>query len=140
MVEASELRTLTSSACNYKPGAIRKEGEKDTRPYFVCEVMKTKSSEMLPKNLPAAVCSQYILCGKPACRCAGGDLHGPYFYCFWREDGKLKKSYVRKADVDRVRDLCQAKRRAGRMLNTNFDLWRSIQLELREVESNVRAK
>lgn len=100
--------------------------------------MKTKSSEMLPKILPAAVCPQYIRCGNLTCRCARGELHGPYFYCFWREGGKLKKAYVRKADVDRVRDLCQAERRTRQALSSEFDLWRSIQLELREVEYNVR--
>jgi hypothetical protein len=101
--------------------------------------VKTKSENLLPKILPAAVCPQFVRCGKPDCRCISGKLHGPYFYCFWREDGKLKKAYIRKADVDRVRDLCQAERRTRQMLNIDFDLWRSLQLELREVEYNARA-
>jgi hypothetical protein len=100
--------------------------------------MKTKSSEKLPKTLPAAICTQYVRCGKPGCKCARGELHGPYFYRFWREGGKLKKVYIKKADVARVRDLCQAKRRIRQMLNTDFDRWRNLQLELREVEYNVR--
>jgi len=100
--------------------------------------LKTKSGEMLPKMLPAALCSQYVRCGKSECKCASGELHGPFYYCFWREDGKLKKAYVRKNDVDRVRDLCHATRRNRQTLNIGFDLWRSLQLELREVESYVR--
>jgi hypothetical protein len=100
--------------------------------------MKTKNSEMLPKTRPAAICAQYVRCGKPACRCARGELHGPYYYCFWREGGKLKKAYVRKADVERVRRLCQADRLNRRRFNSDFDLWRSLQLELREVEQYVR--
>jgi hypothetical protein len=102
--------------------------------------MKIKSGQMLPKTLPAALCTQYVRCGKPACRCARGQLHGPYFYCFWREEGKLKKAYVRIADVDRVREVCQANRHARQLLHFDFDLWRSLQLELREVESHVRTK
>jgi hypothetical protein len=43
------------------------------------------------KRLPAAVCTQYVRCGKSGCKCARGLLHGPYFYCFWREGGKLQK-------------------------------------------------
>jgi hypothetical protein len=96
-----------------------------------------KSSQKLPKKLPAAVCAQMVGCGKPTCRCARGELHGPYFYCFWRERGKLKKAYIRKADVDRARNLCQARRRTRRMLNNDFDLWRSLLLKLKEVESHV---
>jgi hypothetical protein len=100
--------------------------------------LKTKSSEKLPKMLPAAVCAQYVRCGKSGCKCASGLLHGPYHYCFWREGGKLKKAYVRKADVAEVRSICQADRLSRQVLKIDFDLWRSLQLELREVESHVR--
>lgn len=46
-----------------------------------------------------AICQQYRKCGKASCKCNTGALHGPYFYYFYREDGKLKKSYIRKADA-----------------------------------------
>lgn len=34
-----------------------------------------------------------IKCGNPTCKCAGGKLHGPYWYEYWRDDGKVKKRY-----------------------------------------------
>lgn len=39
-----------------------------------------------------------IRCGKVGCKCAGehGELHGPYWYAYWREDEKLKSRYVGK--------------------------------------------
>lgn len=39
-----------------------------------------------------------IRCGKAGCKCAGkdGELHGPYWYTYWRDDGKLKSRYVGK--------------------------------------------
>lgn len=38
-----------------------------------------------------------IRCGKPSCRCARGELHGPYWYVYWRDSGgKLRKRYVGK--------------------------------------------
>ncbi|MEN3332044.1 MAG: hypothetical protein V7641_1409 [Blastocatellia bacterium] len=52
---------------------------------------------MLPKN--TAICQQFRKCGKAGCKCNVGALHGPYFFHFYREDGKLKKSYIRKADA-----------------------------------------
>lgn len=39
-----------------------------------------------------------VRCGKVGCKCAGenGELHGPYWYAYWREEGKLKSRYVGK--------------------------------------------
>jgi hypothetical protein len=39
-----------------------------------------------------------VRCGKAGCKCAGtdGELHGPYWYAYWREDGRLKSRYVGK--------------------------------------------
>ncbi len=40
---------------------------------------------------------EYIRCGKPACkRCADGPGHGPYWYAYSREHGKVKKRYIGK--------------------------------------------
>lgn len=77
-----------------------------------CSRVPTESVETLPKTLPGVVCAQWRKCGKPGCRCARGDLHGPYFARFWRQDGRLRKTYVRKADVEDVRGRCQARRQA----------------------------
>lgn len=39
-----------------------------------------------------------VRCGKIGCKCAGenGELHGPYWYAYWRDAGKLKSRYVGK--------------------------------------------
>ncbi len=39
-----------------------------------------------------------VRCGKIGCKCAreNGKLHGPYWYAYWREGGKLKSRYVGK--------------------------------------------
>jgi hypothetical protein len=39
-----------------------------------------------------------VRCGKVGCKCAGenGELHGPYWYTYWRNEGKLKSRYVGK--------------------------------------------
>jgi len=38
--------------------------------------------------------SEWVKCGK---KCKGCP-HGPYWYAYWREDGKLRKRYVGKGD------------------------------------------
>lgn len=41
--------------------------------------------------------SERVRCGKAACACREGRLHGPYVYKYWREGGRLRKAYVGKA-------------------------------------------
>src|SRR6516162_7925594 len=72
--------------------------------------------EALPKTLPGVVCQQWVRCGRPNCRCARGQLHGPYAYHFARENGCLRKRYVRPAEVDGVRAACEARQRQRREL------------------------
>ena len=37
-----------------------------------------------------------VRCGKENCRCAEGDLHGPYYYAYWSEEGKTRTQYIGK--------------------------------------------
>ncbi len=40
--------------------------------------------------------SEMVRCGKKGCKCARGELHGPYWYAYWTEGGKTKSEYVGK--------------------------------------------
>src|SRR5215475_2281280 len=60
----------------------------------------------IPNLLPGEVYEQKVKCGKANCRCARGELHTA-FYRYWREKGKVRKAYVRRADLERVREACQ---------------------------------
>jgi hypothetical protein len=49
------------------------------------------------KSIPprATIREEYVKCGKPICyRCK----HGPYYYGYWKENGKLKRKYIGKYD------------------------------------------
>lgn len=39
---------------------------------------------------------KYVRCGKPNCRCASGELHGPYWYLHQRVGGRVVRSYIGK--------------------------------------------
>jgi hypothetical protein len=78
---------------------------------------KTKDRKALPKipeTLPGAVCAQWVKCGKPGCKCARGELHGPYYYRFWREGGRLRKAYVKREDLEATRAACDRRRELER--------------------------
>jgi hypothetical protein len=91
-----------------------------------------KTPEPLPKTLPGVVCAQRVQCGKPGCRCARGPGHLAY-YRFWRDGGRLRKSYVRRADLDAVRAACEQRKRERRELPGAWQQWRQLVAVLREV-------
>ena len=82
----------------------------------MCLVEVDKSRKALPKMLPGTVHEQFVRCGKPNCRCRRGPLHGPYYYHFRREAGRLKKEYIPRDAVDDVRSRCETRQRYQRAL------------------------
>jgi len=43
---------------------------------------------------------EVVHCGKPTCsRCRAGPGHGPYWYAYWRANGRLRKRYLGKTFV-----------------------------------------
>jgi hypothetical protein len=76
-----------------------------------------------------------VRCGAGGCRCARGELHGPYHYRFWREGGRLRKVYVRPAELDEVRAQCEARRQARRELQQAWNIWRQLLAAVREVQN-----
>ncbi len=53
-----------------------------------------------------------------------GALHGPYFYRFWREGGRLRKAYVKPADVTMVWAACDDYRERQRLFRAFRDIGR----------------
>jgi len=40
---------------------------------------------------------EYRRCGRANCRCnVNGELHGPYLYHYWSENGRVKSKYIGK--------------------------------------------
>lgn len=37
-----------------------------------------------------------VRCGKENCKCAGGEVHGPYWYAYWSEGGRTRSKYIGK--------------------------------------------
>ncbi len=83
-----------------------------------------KTGIPLPKTppaeaLPGAVCAQYKRCGKPNCKCARGQLHGPYFYRFRWRGGRVTKVYIPLAEVEAVRAACARHRERKTEMQAN---------------------
>ena len=100
--------------------------------------VNTKQAKALPKTAAAAVCAQWVRCGKPGCRCARGERHGPYHYVFRRQGGRLRKRYVRQADVATVQAQAQRRRERARRAREQRvawrQQWRALLAGIREME------
>lgn len=57
---------------------------------------------------------EMVRCGKKGCRCAEGQLHGPYWYAYWSEGGRVRSQYVGKRLPRGVKPSSSAKTRGVR--------------------------
>jgi hypothetical protein len=63
---------------------------------------KSTGSAVAEKEPTVTVREEWKRCGKPSCRCnTEGELHGPYIYEYWKEDGRTRSRYIGKAEVKR---------------------------------------
>jgi hypothetical protein len=98
--------------------------------------------ESSPKiqTLSGAVCAVKKRCGHANCRCKRGEEpHGPYFYRYWREGGRRRKRYVKKADVSVAIAACLEHRRqrelARKIQSQSMQQWRNFTVWLRSLQS-----
>jgi hypothetical protein len=88
----------------------------------------------LVQALPGSLQPRYVRCGKPTCRCARGELHGPYWRRFWREGGYQRTQYVRLADLEFTRQAI-AERQRERSIRV---VTRAVQALERELDALLR--
>jgi Family of unknown function (DUF6788) len=56
-----------------------------------------------------------VRCGKAACHCQRGELHGPYDFLYWRDhQGRQRRRYVRQAEVAAVTQIVTQRQAADR--------------------------
>ena len=65
------------------------------------EPSEIKSAETTTKIelLKGSIETQFKRCGRSNCKCAKGELHGPYFLRRWQRRGQRCSKYVKKRDV-----------------------------------------
>jgi hypothetical protein len=99
MTEMERRTPINGAELVYSSGLPKKQ--KQLQPASMPPI-KRENAITLPKMIKGSVHAQWVKCGKPGCKCARGELHGPYFYLFWRERGRLRKAYIRTGDLPHV--------------------------------------
>jgi hypothetical protein len=102
-------------------------------------VAQKKSEDFTRKIEPlrGGLVREMIRCGRPNCKCANGSLHGPYYYRVWMVQGVRYKSYVKKADFDRIRAGIRAFRAQWRDQQKADAEFRAMLREIREASRNI---
>jgi hypothetical protein len=92
--------------------------------------------------LPGYLLAQKIKCGRPNCKCASGELHGPYFYYVWRVGTRQYKEYVKRSDVAAFRaGIQEHRRRMAEIRAFNQQAkndWRNLKEKLRQVLAAIK--
>lgn len=101
------------------------------------EIPPANTGETLPKILPGTVHAQWVRCGKTSCRCQRGETHGPYYYRFWREAGKLRKQYIKRQDVQSIHTLCSHRIVQKMEIVSTWENWKNLNHVLRDVEVSL---
>jgi len=64
---------------------------------FIHELLAEKVEVLEERQTPKGTFRlQRVRCGKKGCKCAVGQLHGPYWYRFWSEGSRTRSEYVGK--------------------------------------------
>ena len=92
------------------------------------EKIKQQIVSLGPEILPGVLTQQYNVCGKAACRCKADppQRHGPYYQLSFTRAGKSSPQFVRKEDLDSVRQQVRDYKRLRKLL----DRWIALGMEL----------
>ena len=94
-----------------------------------------KTSETLPKRLRGTVQRQMVRCGRQWCRCMRGGKRHETFYLFWRgEDGRLRKRYLRRDQVDEARPAVLTRLQEHYELKAGLAEWRALRAQHSEIK------
>jgi hypothetical protein len=100
--------------------------------------VEKKSQQLSPKILPdcGSVERRFVRCGRVNCKCAKGELHGPYTYVRTYRGGKRWRKYVKNDDVSA---LFQARKRRQEWIKEMKQAQDEFRQQWRELKSLLRS-
>lgn len=73
--------------------AVRELDEHELRRLFILARARLDAVGVVPDERTIRLRQRLVRCGKPGCRSCP---HGPYWYAFWREEGRRRSRYIGK--------------------------------------------
>ncbi len=71
--------------------AVRELDEHELRRLLILTQTRLHQSGVLQPDTKVSLRQQMVKCGRDSCTTCP---HGPYWYAYWREDGKRRSKYV----------------------------------------------
>jgi hypothetical protein len=78
------------------------------------------------KMLKGSVVKKYKACGKEGCKCTKGELHGPFYYLTYKEEGKTKMIFLRQDIWD-----------LSLKLNENYRTFRTKRAQISKINRQI---
>jgi hypothetical protein len=94
---------------------------------------KTKKSNLTPKMLPGNIERRMVRCGKPNCKCAKGELHGPYYYHQTWSGTEHQRRYITLANVPEVTEACETYRQLQASLRVGREEYKQMMAQMRHL-------
>ena len=98
---------------------------------------KTKNqslaSKIFPEFMPGQVERRMVRCGKANCRCARGQLHGPYFYHRTWSGETHQRRYIKLAAMPEAAQACQNYRQMQIDLREGRERYKQMMAYLRDL-------
>ena len=98
---------------------------------------RTENPKLAPKiypdMMPGQVEARMVRCGKAGCKCARGELHGPYFYHRTWGGERHQRRYVRLAHVKEARAACEEYRALQAQLREGCAAFKLVMARAREL-------
>lgn len=93
---------------------------------------KIKNENSAIKILPGFIATVRIRCSKAHCRCARGDRHVAYYHVTCCDGVRFRK-YVRRGELEQMREACQAHRDLQAQLRAGRAEYRRTLARMREL-------
>jgi hypothetical protein len=81
--------------------------------------------------LNGSVHATFARCGKPNCKCARGERHGPYYHRYRRVGDRILKEYIPLAKVKDVESACVRYKLRQAEIRSNNESYKSMLASLK---------
>lgn len=88
------------------------------------------------RQLPVWITSQYTYCKKGNCKCTRGEPHGPFYYMFFKQAGKVTHRYLPEKKLDTISGQSNAYRGYNQRLARINKINKEIEGLLRQHQKN----
>ena len=88
--------------------------------------------------------ARFVKCGRANCKCARGELHGPYFYHRYRSEGRRRRRYVKESKLEALRaGIAEYREQRAQIIEANKYLrggLRELKAQVRDLVGRMRAE